>query len=333
MKIHAVVIAIVLLLMVSLAFAGQNTVTYGEVAVVNTPNGAVVAGEEVTVPVQKAQQARTTATHHKAAVQHKINQQQAAAKATQAANAAELKKPEPTLKVNRTTTTTDVYDMSVKNKYGTTDYGVVEKTVTNPQGKTNTSGVIYSSYDPSKAARANAKKMEISIAGGQTMLYNKDNRGDRYATNGLAAGISALHYMTDHLAVGVDYMMLHPREKTHGEGAEQRHYHGIYAHNISLAGELTLNPWDSLQVYVPMGVGMMNARMKTVVDGSDDGENKWGASMYAGLGVQYNLTDCMFAGLEYRYTFGWINDKDISPFYKDRNLQFHNVMLRLGMRF
>ncbi len=329
MKIHAVVIAIVLLLMVSLAFAGQNTVTYGEVAVVNTPNGAVVAGEQVTVPVAPAQ----AAAQHKAAAVHKINQQKAATKATQAANEASLKKGEPKLKVNKTTTTTDVYDMSVKNKYGTTDYGVVEKTVTNPQGKKSTSGIVYSSYDPSKAARANAKKMEISIAGGQTMLYNKDNRGDRYATNGLAASLSALHYMTDHLAVGVDYMMLHPREKTHGNGTEQRHYHGIYAHNISLAGELTLNPWDSFQVYLPMGVGMMNARMKTVVNGSDDGDNKWGASMYAGVGAKYNITDCLFAGLEYRYAYGWISDKDLTPFHKERNLQFHNVLLRVGMRF
>ena len=333
MKIHAIVVAIVLLLMVSLAFAEQNTVTYGEVAVVNTPAGAVVAGEEMTVPAQPVARTATAAAPHKKAAQHKVNQQQAAAKATQAANEAVLKKPEPTIKVEKTTTTTDVYDKTVKNKYGTTNYAVVEKTVTNPQGHTSTDGVIYSSYDPSKAARANAKRMEISLAGGQTMLYNKDNRGDRYGTNGLAASMSALRYLTDHLAVGLDYMMLHPREKTHGNGADQRHYHGIYAHNISVAGEFTLNPWDSLQVYLPMGAGMMNARMKTVVNGADDGDNKWGASFYAGVGAQYDITACLFAGLEYRYTYGWISDKDLTPFHKDRDLQFHTVMLRVGMRF
>ncbi|MBR4591807.1 MAG: hypothetical protein IKO35_01190, partial [Elusimicrobiaceae bacterium] len=263
-KTHVVVIAIVLLLMVSLAFAqqGQKTYVSGDVAAVNTPSGVVLEGEQVsvTVPLQKHTGVSAKTVSHQQSTRV-ANQQAAAAKATHAQNAASLKKGEPALKVNTTTTQTDVYDVNIKNKRGTTDYGVVEQTVTNPQGQQSTQGVIYSAYSPSKAARANEKEMEVSIAAGETMSYNKDNRGDRYGTNGLAADISLLKKMSNHLAVGMDYMMLHPRAKTHGEGTQQRHYHGMYAHGISLAGKLTINPWNNWQVYMPMGVGMMNARM------------------------------------------------------------------------
>lgn len=323
-KTHIVVVAIVLLLMVSLAFAQQNTVTYGVVAATNTPNGVVVEGEEVTVAMP---------TRAQRAAQARAYQQQAADKATQAANEASLKKGEPTLRVDTTTTQTDVYNRNVKNKKGTTDYGMVEQTVTGPQGQQTTEGIVYSAYAPSKAARTNAKKMEISVVGGETMPYNKDNQGQRYGTNGFAAGVSVLRDMSDHLAVGVDYMMLHPRSKTHGNGAEQRHYHGMYAHQISLAGKLTFNPWDSLRFYMPMGVGMMNARLKTAADALYENENHWGAAMYAGVGMQYDITTCLFAGLEYRYTYAWVNDKHLTSFYRDRNLQLHNVLMRIGMRF
>ena len=331
-KTHAVIITIVLLLVVSLAFAqqGQETYVSGEVSAVNTPGGVVVDGEQVsyTVPIQGTAKPRVQAVHHA-----RVNQQAAAAKATKTQNAASLKKGEPKLKVNTTTTETDVYDVNVKNKRGTTDYGVVEQTVTNPQGKQSTQGVIYSTYSPSKAARTNAKKMEVSLAGGATRFSNEDNRGDRYGSVGLASSVSALYDVNDYLAVGMDYMMLHPQHKTRGTGAAERHYHGMYAHDISLAGKLTLNPWNNLRIYSPMGVGMMNARMKTVIDGSDDNRNKWGAALYIGAGMQYDVTDCMFAGLEYRYTYGWISDKDLTNQHKDRDLQFHTVMLRLGMRF
>ena len=58
-----------------------------------------------------------------------------------------------------------------------------------------------------------------------------------------------------------------------------------------------------------------------------------GASLYAGLGVQYDITSTLFAGLEYRYAYAFISDKHLSDFNKDKNLQFHNVFFRMGMRF
>ncbi len=330
---HSIIAALVVLLVASLVFAQPvGTVTYGSGTITPTSNGVIVTNEEVTVPMeQQVQTAKQKTAMHQHQVQHQAAAQRAAASAaaTKAANEASLKKGEPKLKVHKTTTTTGTYDVSITNKRGTTDYGIAEESVTNAQGQTQTEGVVYSSYSPSKAARANAKGMEISLAGGATLLYNKDSRGDRYSKIGMGADVSMLKDVCTHLALGLDYMMLHPGSKTY----DGRHYHGIYAHNISLAGKFTLNPWDNFQVYLPMGFGMMNARMKTVTDGETAGDNKWGASMYAGLGVQYDFTASLFAGLEYRYAYGWISDKNLTPFHKDKNVQFHNMMLRVGMRF
>jgi opacity protein-like surface antigen len=332
-KIHITALAIVFLLMVSLVFAQQGQTTYvsGDISATNVPGGVVVQGEQVsyTVPIQ-GQATRHTqkpAAHHKT-----VNQAAAGAKATHAQNAASLKKGEPALKTSTTTTETDAYDMRVKNKRGTTDYGVVEQTVTGPKGKQHSDGVVYASYTPSKAARTNAKKMEVSLAAGEVVSYNRDTFSDRYSSNGLAGSVSMLYAMNNYLSVGLDYMMLHPREKSHDTGINERHYHGMYAHDISLAGKLTINPWSNWRVYSPMGVGMMNARMKTETAAGSENNNKWGAAFYIGAGLQYDVTDWMFAGLEYRYAFGFISDKDLTSTHKDRDLQFHTLMLRIGMR-
>ena len=333
-KTHTAAIVIVLLLIASLAFAQQNAVTYGAIAAEQTPSGVLVEGEEVTLTQPAATHPKPAAVHHKSAAKMTAAQQRAAgARDTQADNASSLKKGEPSLKVNKTTTTTDVYDLKIKNKKGTTDYEVVEQTHTNAQGHKTSNGVIYSSYEPSKMARANAQAMEVSLAAGTTLLYNKDNDRKRYGDYGLAADITLLKRMGDHLALGMDYALLHPGSRTHGSDGDKRHYHGIYAHNISLAGKLTLNPWDAMQVYLPMGVGMTNARMETRTDGENVRDNKWGASFYAGIGVQYDITCRLFAGMEYRYAYAFVSDKDLTPYAKDRNLQFHTLMLRMGMRF
>ena len=259
----------------------------------------------------------------------KAKQQAAGAKATQAANEASLQKGEPKLKVNTTTTTTNVYDVSMKDKKGTSDYGIIEESVTNAQGQTTTDGVAYSNYTPSRAARANEKRGEVSFAVGQTYSFNKDTEKDRYASNGIAAGASVLWDMAPHFGMGFDYMFLNPDGKSH----DGRNYHRFRAHNIALGGKYTLNVWDNLRVYMPMGAGLMNARLKTDAGDRSTSKDKWGASLYTGLGLQYDFSANIFAGLEYRYTYAFVSDKHLSDFGRDKDLQFHTVFFRLGTRF
>lgn len=259
-------------------------------------------------------------------------QHKAGAAATQKANAASLKKGEPRL--NASTTTTNVYNVSATDKRGTTDYGVMEQTVTNAQGSTTTNAVLYDEYTPSKAARVNERDMEVSVAGGVSYTFNKDDRKDRYAKNGFGANMNMLWNMTPNFAMGLDYMMLHPGTKSHNKDGQARNYKDFYLHSIALGGRYTLNAWDNWRVYLPMGWGMMQARMKTTTDAGDrSSKDKWGTGFYAGLGLQYDISTDLFAGLEYRYTYAFISDKHLSDFGRDKDLQFHSLFLRLGMRF
>ena len=260
-------------------------------------------------------------------------QQKAGAAATLKANEASLKQGVPQLKVNKTTTTTSVYDTSVRNKKGTTDSVIVEQSYTNSQGQTTTDGAVYESYTPSKAALTNDNRLEVSVAAGETYSYNKDNRSDRYATNGLAGNVNMLWHVSPHFAFGADYMMLHPRNKSHNHDGEARNYDDLYLHSIALAGKYTINAWDSWRLYVPMGWGMMNAKMKTHSDAARSSESKWGTGFYVGLGLQYDISARVFAGLEYRYTYAFISDKDLSAYGRDKDLQYHSAFLRVGMRF
>ncbi len=311
------------------AFA-QDSVTYGEIAVVRGADGTVVMGEEVTASKEaKAAKKAAEAKKASAKAQMKAKQQAAGAKATQAANEASLQKGEPKLKVNTTTTTTNVYDVSMKDKKGTSDYGIIEESVTNAQGQTTTDGVAYSNYTPSRAARANEKRGEVSFAVGQTYSFNKDTEKDRYASNGIAAGASVLWDMAPHFGMGFDYMFLNPDGKSH----DGRNYHRFRAHNIALGGKYTLNVWDNLRVYMPMGAGLMNARLKTDAGDRSTSKDKWGASLYTGLGLQYDFSANIFAGLEYRYTYAFVSDKHLSDFGRDKDLQVHTVFFRLGTRF
>lgn len=232
------------------------------------------------------------------------------------------------------TTTTDVYDVSNTNKKGTTNYGVVQETTRGPLGNADSGAIVYSSYMPSKAAMSNERKGEWSLAVGQSYSTNEDTFGKRYATNGKAAGANILWDVTPHFAWGVDYMYLNPKAKSHKQDGESVEYKDFIAHDISLMGRYTLNAWDNWRVYIPMGAGLMNARMKTTSP-SDfrSSKDKWGAAVFAGLGLQYDITTDWFVGLEYRYVYSFISDKHLSDFGRDSNLQLHNAFLRFGMRF
>lgn len=226
-----------------------------------------------------------------------------------------------------TTVTTTSYDVTEKNKRGTANYGEVTQTV---NGEVEDS-YAYASYDPSRSSLANDKAMEISYAFGGSYSTNEAKGGKKYGKTGMGTGVNMLFKLTPNLGMGLDYMFLNPDGREYDTQAVN--FHQFRAHNIAVAGKYTVNAWDNLRLYVPFGVGMMNARLKTDAGAASTSSDKWGASMYAGVGVQYDFCPVLFAGLEYRYVYSFISDKHLSNFGKDDNLQFHDVFLRVGMRF
>ena len=242
--------------------------------------------------------------------------------------------PKPQMRVVEENTTT-VYDVTTKNKRGTAQYGMVEETQTTPQGGTRVvSQMEYADYTPSKMALANEKRAEVSVGLGAAYSFNKDTQDMRMADMGLAATGQVLWDMSDHLSLGADYMLLTPD----GRSSEGYSYDRLRLNSIALAGKYTINAWDTWRIYVPMGVGAAQARLKTSGQrgGADASESsdKWGLDLFAGLGLQYNLSADLFLALEYRYTVAFVKAEDLNKAYgKDNYLQFHSAFLRLGMRF
>ena len=237
-------------------------------------------------------------------------------------------------KVIKTDTTT-VYDVTTTDKKGTTEYGIVEKTQTAPNGTTRViSQVEYSDYTPSKMAVANAKKGEVSLGFGLSQSYSKDREGMHFADLGMGGNAQVLMRSTEKLSLGLDYMLLTPHDNKEGSFA----YDKLRLNGVAFAGKYTLNPYDRLNFYLPMGVGMAQVRLKSY--GTRDGvfnaesRDKWGLDLFAGLGMQYNLTETTFIGVEYRYVVAFVNSDDLNSRYgKGHYFQFHNAFLRLGMRF
>ena len=231
--------------------------------------------------------------------------------------------------------TTTVYDVTTTNKKGTTQYGVIEQTQTTPKGGTQViSQMEYSDYTPSKMALANEHRAEVSLGIGMAHSFNKDTEGMRMADIGLAATGQVLWDISDHFALGADYMMLAPD----GRSSNGYKYDPFRLHSIALAGKYTINAWDSWRVYVPMGVGAAQARLKSSGDRGGvhtaQSADKWGLDLFAGLGLQYNFNQDLFLALEYRYTVAFVKAEDLNRYYgKDNYLQFHSAFLRFGTRF
>lgn len=229
------------------------------------------------------------------------------------------------------------HDMTTTNKMGTTKEGSMKHTQTTPAHGTRViSESSYKHHTPSAMARSHELKRELTLGMGGSYSFAKDSKGARLSDMGLSGGVQMMWHTSPHLAIGMDYAALttQPRSNSRGGNYGDKHFH---AHNLSLAGKLTLNPWSRMQVYVPMGVGMSQVSLKGA--GTRDGvtsaesDHKWGLGMYAGLGMQYNLTDTLFMGLEYRYHLAFVKTDDLNRYGRDRYTDFHSAMLKVGMRF
>ena len=236
------------------------------------------------------------------------------------------------------TDTKTSYDKSTTNKMGTTNQGSMTHTQTTPEHGTRVvSHSQYHYHTPSQMAMANDKRGEVSLGIGGTYSFAKDSYDARLSNTGLAGSMQLL-WNTRHprLAVGFDYSMLAPQHRSNSKGGNYS-YKDLRAHNLSLAGKFTFNPWDRLNVYMPMGVGATHINLKGsgTREGvnSSESDNKWGMGLFAGLGVQYNLTEDLFMGLEYRYNFAFVKADDLNSYGKDRYMDFHSAFLKMGMRF
>lgn len=230
------------------------------------------------------------------------------------------------------------HDVSTTDKMGTTQHGSMTHTQTTPEHGTRVvSHSEYRHHTPSTMAMAHDKKGEVSFGLGGSYSFAKDSYGARLSNTGLAASMQMLwNTHSPNLAIGFDYSMMAPQHRSTSKGGDYS-YKNLRAHNLSLAGKFTINPWHRLNVYMPMGVGASYVSLKGsgTRDGvsTSDSDHKWGMGLFAGLGLQYNLTEDLFMGLEYRYNLAFVKSDDLNRYGKDRYMDFHSAFLKLGMRF
>lgn len=229
------------------------------------------------------------------------------------------------------------HDTTTTDKKGTTQSGSMTHTQTTPKHGTKViSHHDYHHHTPSDMAVSNDKKWESSIGLGGSYSFAKDSYDARISDMGLAAGMQFMWRANPHLAFGLDYTMMAPQHRSNNRGGHYD-YKNLRAHHMSVAGKYTINAWDKINFYIPMGVGASKISLKGsgIRDGvaSSQSDSHWGVSLYAGLGMQYTLTDDLFLGVEYRYYMPFIKTNDLNDYGKDRYMDFHGAFLRLGMRF
>ncbi len=231
------------------------------------------------------------------------------------------------------------YDKTTTNDMGTTQEGSMKHTQTTAKHGTKViSESSYHHHTPSAKAKAMEadKKMELSLGVGGAYSFAKDNADVRMSDMGLSGGVQMMWHMNKYLALGLDYTMMAPQAHSDSRNGGYN-YSKLRAHHMDLAGKLTFANWHKMSFYSPMGIGMSNIELKG--SGARDGlpvsesKDKWGMNFYLGLGMQYDLTNDLFVGLEYRYYMPFIKTDDLSRYGKDRYMDFHNVGLRMGMRF
>ena len=180
------------------------------------------------------------------------------------------------------------------------------------------------------------KTGELSLGVGGSYSFAKDDYGTRMSDMGIAGGMQMMWHLNKHLAIGLDHTMMAPQAHSDFRGGAYD-YNKLRAHHMGLAGKLTVFSWDKMSLYSPMGIGISKIELKSsgtrggipVAESAD----KWGMNFYIGAGMQYDLSDGLFVGLEYRYYMPFIKTDDLSRYGKDRYMDFHNIGLRMGMRF
>ncbi len=173
--------------------------------------------------------------------------------------------------------------------------------------------------------------LSLELGGGIPVSYDmKDN-----VKSGFMWGVSGLYSVTDSAALGLEISGFYAGEKTEYYGIKEEVKGDI--HQFMLAGRLYANPADQFRFYVPIGLGLALAHMKDSVSVSgnsfSDSHTSGSFAMYAGVGVEGDISDRVVLGIEGRYNFTQYK----ATFYENidvkADLGYVSVLARIGYKF
>lgn len=171
---------------------------------------------------------------------------------------------------------------------------------------------------------------EFSVGLGGVRTSNDDNSGRAYADPGFMGNASLLIEMSPSVSSGIDYMYSGFRTSENAGGPD----YTLYAHHISAAFKVRFNPKDKLRFYLPVGAGAGGFVLKTrPAQGEETRSEKWNLALYAGVGMEVDISPVVFLGAEYRYIYSFVQESDVD--FSDgsnRYFQSHVFMFKIGMR-
>lgn len=168
---------------------------------------------------------------------------------------------------------------------------------------------------------------EFSLGIG-SVRSSADNRAGRdYTSPGVMGNASILVDMSPYVASGVDYMYGGFRSS---DGAPE---YSLYSHHISAAFKIRANPEGKLRLYFPLGAGGGGLFLKTRQGAQDKRSEQWGLALYAGAGVEFDISPVAFLGAEYRYVYTFVQGSDLDEAYgPNKYFSYHALMFKIGMR-
>lgn len=140
-----------------------------------------------------------------------------------------------------------------------------------------------------------------------------DGKNISWGNLGAELGLSYLYFPSDYLGLGMDMRYAGFRGSENVEDVPGWwHWHTLESKfnmdtfHVMGAGRINLNPYANVRVYIPFGAGIVfsSAEMEywwddRVMDKVDRSDSSLG--WYAGLGIEFDLTDRLAWGLEGRY--------------------------------
>ncbi len=163
-------------------------------------------------------------------------------------------------------------------------------------------------------------------------LYFDDENFD-YGDVGPTYGLQIMHYLTKNIGLGLEFNAANYQkvEYTFSVGAVSETVKtSADKYSLFLVGKFNFAPDAKTRLYIPVGAGF--AKYKGKVDFDVFGEEEQSSTkpaLYAGLGVESDLNDIFFWGLEARYNHWWMDD---DKFTDTNYLSDISLMLKIGVK-
>lgn len=168
---------------------------------------------------------------------------------------------------------------------------------------------------------------EFSLGIGAVRSGADDRAGRDYTSPGVIGNASILVDMSPHVASGIDYM--YGGFRSSGTAPE----YSLYSHHISAAFKIRANPDGKLRVYFPLGAGGGGLFLKKRRGAADARTERWGLALYAGAGLEFDISPVAFLGAEYRYVYTFVQGGDLDEACgSNKYFGSHALMLKIGMR-